>query len=59
MPLNKLTIGAALAATILLGACSDKASDSAPKSEAAKEAALRLLEELVARAHATAGEARP
>jgi uncharacterized surface protein with fasciclin (FAS1) repeats len=39
MPLNKFTIGAALAATLLLGACSDKASDSAPKSEAAKEAA--------------------
>ena len=39
MPLNKVTTGAALAAILLLGACGEKASDSAPKSEAAKEAA--------------------
>ena len=39
MPLNKLTTGGALAAALLLGACSEKASDPAPKSEAAKEAA--------------------
>jgi uncharacterized surface protein with fasciclin (FAS1) repeats len=39
MPLNKITTGAALAAILLLGACGEKASDSAPKSEAAKEAA--------------------
>jgi len=39
MPLNKLSTGAALAALLLLGACGDKGSDSAPKSEAAKEAA--------------------
>ena len=39
MPLNKLTIGTALAAILLLGACGDKAAEPAPKSEAAKEAA--------------------
>ena len=39
MPLNKLTIGTALAAILLLGACGEKAAEPAPKSEAAKEAA--------------------
>ena len=39
MPLNKLSTGAALAALLLLGACGDKGGDSAPKSEAAREAA--------------------
>jgi uncharacterized surface protein with fasciclin (FAS1) repeats len=39
MPLNRLSTGAAIAALLLLGACNQKAADSAPKSEAAKEAA--------------------
>ncbi len=39
MPLNRLTMSAALAAVLLLGACSDKAGDAAPKTEAAKDAA--------------------
>jgi len=39
MPLNKFSTGAAIAALLLLGACGEKAADTAPKSEAAKEAA--------------------
>ena len=39
MSLNKLTIAAAMAATLALGACNEKGGDTAPKSEAAKEAA--------------------
>lgn len=40
MTLNRITTGAALALALALGACSDKGStDTAPKTEAAKEAA--------------------